>query len=152
MVRQFRHQLYIRLLSIGIIVLLALPLLAFAQSNVQSGLEYDKAGKPVAIIVSGKNSEDNDVYLGVSIYPSGIADPLTQGIHSNETLPAGQVFYKRFPLNNTVAGTFEVAVWGKKIPKNMAIDPNNFFAKKWGFVLDQQKCYLSGWIMPFVGK
>lgn len=144
MVWKLRHRLSV---TVAFLVV-ALTSLALAQSSIQAGLEYDSKGKPVAIIVSGKSGENSETYLGVSMYPTGISDPLTQGTHSYESIPANSTFAKRFPVGGISGGTYEVGWWAVKVPKAQALDQSNFFVKKWGFVFDGQKAYLSGWIMP----
>ena len=152
MVRKYWLRLQNRLVIVALFALL-LPALGFAQSLFQAGLEYDVKGKPVAIIISGRNNETEELYVGLSIYPKGITDPLVQGIHHNETIEPGQSFTKKYQLKDAdnkefMNGTFETSLWGKKILRKDAVDPNYYFCKLWGFCFDQQKSYLSGSIFP----
>ena len=147
-------------LSNGLVVswlmLVLLPATLFAQTLIQAGLEYDLKGNPTHLVVTCKNNETMEVYIGASIYKHGITDPLVQGVHANAAVGAGESVTKKYALKDTegdaiLSGTYEVALWGKKIPKEQAADPNYYFVKKWGFVFDQQKAYLSGWVMPLNG-
>ena len=154
MVRKYRNRIsqFILVVFLGATIWL-LPAMALAQSQFTSGLEYDTKGKPTAVVVNFRNNEIYEMYIGISIYPAGITDVLLQGVHLNETVQPGQSFIKKYFLkdannNDITGGTYETALWGKKIPRKEATDPNNFFCKKWGFCFVQQKSYTTGWIMP----
>ncbi len=152
MVRKFWTRLSFRLVVVCAIIALALPVAALAQTLFQAGLEYDANGNPTHLVVTVKNNETTEIYIGASIYKKGITDPLVQGVHSYATVGPGESVTKKYTLKDAngdaiLAGTYEVALWGKKIPKEQAADPNYYFCKKWGFVFDQEKAYTSGWVM-----
>lgn len=120
--------------------------LSYAQSLLSVGLEYDEKGKPVYIVINGKVALPNEVFLGISIYPEGIKDALTEGKHDYKTVKPNKSFTEKIPLNQIVSGSYEVSLWERKVPKNLAEDKENYFVKIWGFHLDGQLSYTYGYI------
>lgn len=137
-----------RILFLSAITICIISNVSFSQSSYTVGLEYDSKGQPTHIIVRGIVDSPMETYLGISFYPEGTTDALTQGKHSWKAVPPKKDFIEKVPLKDVKTGTYEVSLWDKKIPRNLATDNDNYFVKLWGFHLDGQKSYSYGTIMP----
>ncbi|MCX7835187.1 MAG: hypothetical protein N2450_03835 [bacterium] len=129
-------------------MIILLPQISVSQTLLTVGLEYNEQGKPIHLVISGKISSPFERYVGISIYPEGITDVLKEGIHSYRTVKPNKEFLEKIPLQQITLGSYEVSLWEKKVPKNLAQDQDNFFVKLWGFHFEGQLSYQYGSIFP----
>ena len=132
-------------------VLLAFfTLTAFAQQGNSTKFSLDvtydfDTGIPKTIVVNGKTDKDK-IWLGVSLYRYGAPDLLMQGTHKqieiteenfSKSIEAGKLFYK---------GSFEIALWGKRIEKKDCTLEDCYWCNKNGFHLDELLDYKTGYL------
>lgn len=113
------------------------------QFNVNVTYDFD-SGVPVSLTVHGKSETKG--YLGISIYPAVVTDLLTEGKHFqielkdkkfSEEIKLGEYFYN---------GSFEIAIWGKKVLKSECQLQDCYWCKTNGFHLDELLGYSSGFL------
>jgi hypothetical protein len=104
--------------------------------------DYD-SGIPAKLSFDAK-SDRKKLWLGVSLYTKGFSDPLKEGEHfqielnsdrNDKSVNVGQKF---------LGGSFEAALWGKKVPRADCTIPNCYWCARNGFHLDEMLLYKSG--------
>ncbi len=104
--------------------------------------DYD-SNVPTKLSFDVKSSKKK-VWLGVSLYPASVKDYMKEGEHqqlelngdaSDKVVKAGKKF---------AGGTFEAALWGKKVYKNECTIEDCYWCGKNGFHLDELLVYKSG--------
>jgi hypothetical protein len=112
--------------------------------STEISFDYD-SGVPTKLTFDVK-SGTKKLWLGVSLYPRTFADPLKEGEHiqielngerANKTVKVGPKFS---------GGSFEAAIWGKKILKADCAIPECYWCSKNGFHLDDMLLYKSGFL------
>ena len=107
-------------------------------------------GWPTRIIVSGTNPQDK-AWLGMSLYPYGVVDPVTGGRHSFLELKKGDFRHEIQVDMDLLGGSFEFAIWSKRVEKiNCTLD-HCYWCKKYGFHLDSLLVYKSGLLTRMTG-
>jgi len=107
-------------------------------------------GLPTRIIITGYNPRAT-IWLGMSLYPYLVKDPITGGHHSFKELPHGE-FHNEIPIDSTFwGGSFELGLWGKKVPKVDCTIDQCYWCKKFGFHVDESLAYKSGLLTRMTG-
>jgi len=100
-------------------------------------------GLPTRIVVTGK-CDLPKAWLGISLYPFGVVDPIANGRHSFVELSQGN-FRQEIQVDpDLLGGSFEFAVWGKKVDKLDCTLEYCYWCKKYGFHLEDMLAYKSG--------
>jgi hypothetical protein len=107
-------------------------------------------GWPTRIIVSGTNTQDQ-AWLGMSLYPYGVVDPVTGGRHSFLELKKGDFRHEIQVDMDLLGGSFEFAIWGKKVEKIDCTLDHCYWCKKYGFHLENILIYKSGLLTRLTG-
>lgn len=132
------------ILCLAIIALL--PLLSRADTSsdlkVEVALSAD-SGWPTRILVSGTVSPDI-AWLGQSFYSYGVTDPIKQGKHTITELKKGAFNRELLVDPKALDGSFEVALWGKKVLKEACRNKDCYWCKTNGFHLEDLLVYKSG--------
>lgn len=131
-------------------LVLSLPVLAQeARLHVDIVVDADH-GWPTKLVVSG-NVPQNKAWLGISLYPYAVIDPLKDGDHTIIELPKGE-FSKEIKVPRAfLGGSFEFGLWGKKVDKVDCTIDNCFWCKKNGFHLENSLAYKSGLLTGLTG-
>jgi hypothetical protein len=137
-----------------ILLLVVLAGFTFGQGVQKTELQAEivvnaETGWPVRLLVSGFTPQK--AWLGYSFYRYNVSDPVAQGDHHHQELPKG-AFSLEFPIDNKfLDGSFEFAIWGKKVPKSECTLDYCTWCKKNGFHLDDMKVYKSGYLTRLIG-
>lgn len=107
-------------------------------------------GWPTNIIVNGTTPDDN-TFLGISLYPYNITDANTGGRHSSMELKMGPFHHEINVDQPLLGGSFEFAVWGKKVDKVDCILDYCYWCKSNGFHFDNLLVYKSGLLNQMKG-
>lgn len=88
-----------------------------------------------SLVVNVQGSAPKGAWLGCSFYPPGTRNIATQGVH--QVVPVTNTTYtQRFAVpQNCVGGTYEVALWGARVPASECKIPNDPWCKRNGFHL-----------------
>lgn len=108
--------------------------------NVQPTVE----GSEYVLLVSGV-APSQGAYLGRSIYPYGITDKCTQGFHTAVFVRGSFVQRFAFPISRARGGSFEVALWSKRIEPSQCTLKSDPWCKRNGFHLEGMLVYRGGW-------
>ncbi|MBC8214132.1 MAG: hypothetical protein ISR90_00140 [Candidatus Marinimicrobia bacterium] len=73
-------------------------------------------GWPTRISINGECNNEN-AWLGISLYPYNTVDAVTGGRHSNSVINKGHFSQEIQVDKDLLGGSFEVALWGNKIDK-----------------------------------
>ncbi|MBZ0266181.1 hypothetical protein K8I28_16105 [bacterium] len=107
-------------------------------------------GWPTKIILKGKCNQAK-AWLGISLYPYNVSDPITGGSHNFVEVKKG-TFEQEIVVNQRfLDGSFEVGLWGKKIDKVDSTDEYNYWDKMFGFHVDELLVYKSGLLTQLNG-
>jgi hypothetical protein len=107
-------------------------------------------GWPTRILVHGY-SELEEAWLGISLYPYGVLDPITGGRHSSVTLKKGE-FSQTIKVDQPLlGGSFEFAIWGKKVDKVDCTLDYCYWCKVNGYHFEDLIVYKSGLLNNMVG-
>jgi len=107
-------------------------------------------GWPTRIIVSGTNPQDK-AWLGMSLYPYGVVDPVIGGRHSFLELKKGDFRHEIQVDMDLLGGSIEFAIWGKRVEKVSCTKDYCYWCKKYGFHLDNLLVYKSGLLTRLTG-
>jgi hypothetical protein len=138
------------LLVLGLLIFVGSVYLQESKTSNQNGttlstevsFDYDSA-VPTKLTFDVKSSKKK-VYLGVSLYPATVKDALKDGEHQQLELN-GETSDKVIKVGKKfVGGSFEAAVWGKKVYKNECTIEDCYWCGKNGFHLDELLVYKSG--------
>ncbi|MCS7258313.1 MAG: hypothetical protein NZ601_02960 [candidate division WOR-3 bacterium] len=133
------------IIFIGIFVLLSL---SYAKNSFTVAFDYED-NKPVRIVLSG--ILERPIYVGISLYPSEVKDPLTEGYHLvKEIKPAPKdSFRTMIALSETGTknynNSYEIAFWGKKILAKDCKIKDCYWCKTRGYHLDELLFYKTGY-------
>ncbi len=107
-------------------------------------------GWPTKLVVSG-NVPQSKAWLGISLYPYAVIDPINDGDHTIIELPKGE-FKREIPVpSGFLGGSFEFGLWGKRVDKIDCTIDNCYWCKKNGFHLDSSLAYKSGLLTRLTG-
>ncbi len=113
-----------------------------ASFNTEISFDYD-SGVPTKLTFDVKTARKK-VWLGVSLYPASFKDALREGDHQQIELN-GETLGKMVKVGKKFSGgTFEAAVWGKKVMKSECKIEDCYWCAKNGFHLDELLAYKSG--------
>jgi len=107
-------------------------------------------GWPTKITINGR-SHLEEAWLGISLYPYGTLDVNTGGRHSNMILPKGQFSHEITVDQALLGGSFEFAVWSKRIDKVDCTLDYCYWCKANGFHFEDVVVYKSGLLNQMVG-
>ncbi len=107
-------------------------------------------GWPTRILVSGK-SHLPEAWLGISLYPYGVLDPVTGGRHSHITLKKGEFSQEISVDQPLLGGSFEFAIWGKKVDKVDCTLDYCYWCKVNGYHFEDLIVYKSGLLNKMEG-
>ncbi|TAK67643.1 MAG: hypothetical protein EPO24_00275 [Bacteroidetes bacterium] len=109
---------------------------------IEISFDYD-SGIPAKLSFDVKSSRKK-VWLGVSLYPKTTNDYLREGEHQQIELN-GETMDKVVKAGKKFAGgTFEAALWGKKVPSSECTIEDCYWCSKNGFHLDELLAYKAG--------
>ncbi len=137
----------------GLIWLLATAAVSAQEKKAEMKVEIvvnADTGWPEKINITGQVFVSN-AWLGISLYPYGVVDPITGGRHSYVTLTKGRFSQEITVDNSLLGGSFEVAVWGKKVDKVDCTRDYDYWCKKFGFHLEELLVYKSGLLTRLTG-
>lgn len=138
------------LISITLLILIN-PLSAQNKSTMTVDIVVNADyGWPTKIIIYG-TAEDDDLYLGMSLYPYNITDALTGGRHSHRELNKGPFYHEIDVDQPLLGGSFEFAIWGKKVDKVDCTLDYCYWCKSKGFHFDDLRVYKSGLLNQMKG-
>ncbi len=126
-----------------------LPAQSTSEMTVEVVINADH-GWPTRILVSGK-SHLPEAWLGISLYPYGVLDPLTGGRHSHITLQKGEFSQEITVDQPLLGGSFEFAIWGKKVDKVDCTLDYCYWCKTYGYHFEDLIVYKSGLLNQMVG-
>lgn len=117
-------------------------------TSVTTEVTYDyDSGTPTRLTFN-VISQRKQIWLGVSAYAMKFTDPIAEGLHQQMELN-GDRNGKTVTLGERFrSGSFEVAVWGKKVPKSECKIPDCKWCARKGFHLDDLLLYKSGVLGP----
>jgi len=123
---------------------LVLPALAQEKSELTVEIVVNAdTGLPTRIVVTGTCAMPK-AWLGISLYPYGIVDPVVNGRHSFVELSQGN-FRQEIQVDpGLLGGSFEVAIWGKRIDKLDCTLEYCYWCKRYGFHLEDMLAYKTG--------
>lgn len=107
-------------------------------------------GWPTRIVITG-NSNQAKAWLGLSLYPYGVLDLVTGGRHSFIELKKGDIRHEIQVDTKMLGGSFEFALWGKKVDKVDCTLDYCYWCKMNGFHVDEQLAYKSGLLTRLSG-
>ena len=137
------------------ILILISTLLFFGATNQTASLECallvnTDNGIPIELQISG--ATEDDVFLGVSMYPYGVVDLLAEGAHLMNSIGSGDFFEAvKIEDSNLIGGSFEVALWGKKVPKIDCTIDDCYWCDKNGFHVEELLSYKTGYLSGLKG-
>jgi len=117
--------------------------------NVDVVLNADH-GWPTKIVLNGQ-SHLKEAWLGISLYPYGTLDVNTGGRHSNVTLNKGSFSQEINVDQPLLGGSFEFAIWSKKVDKVDCTLDYCYWCKANGFHFEDIVLYKSGLLNQMVG-
>ena len=144
--------MYRKYLIAIMILLFAVPMVT-AQDQSELKIEVlinSDHGWPTRIIVSGTCHLEK-AWLGMSMYPYGVLDYITGGRHSFIELKKGDFRHEIQVDANLLGGSFEFAIWGKKVDK---VDCNKdycYWCKMNGYHVEDLLSYKSGLLSRQIG-
>ncbi|MBI3194760.1 MAG: hypothetical protein HYZ34_09900, partial [Ignavibacteriae bacterium] len=110
--------------------------------STEVSFDYDSA-IPTKLTFDVKSSKKK-VWLGVSLYPATVKEALKDGDHQQLELN-GETSDKVIKVGKKYSGgSFEAALWGKKVYKNECTIEDCYWCTKNGFHLDELLLYKSG--------
>ncbi len=113
-----------------------------ATLNTEISFDYD-SGIPTKLSFDVRTARKK-VWLGVSYYPASFKDALREGEHQQIELN-GETWGKVVKIGKKFSGgTFEAAIWGKKVMKSDCTIEDCYWCSKNGFHLDELLAYKSG--------
>lgn len=110
--------------------------------TIEISYDYD-SGVPTKLTFDAK-SDRKKLWLGVSLYPKTFNDPLKEGEHFQIELNSDRTGKTVRVGPKFVGGSFEAALWGKKVPRADCSIPQCYWCAKNGFHLDDLLYYTSG--------
>lgn len=133
------------ILGLTLLGLMIAMTVAFAAESLfkTATLVQDAAdGKAKSLELTG--SIASPLYLGVSMYPATYTSALEEGEHQIVELKKGS-FSQNFTVKSRMnGGTWEAAIWSKKVPASQCTISDCYFCKHFGYHLDGQVTYLTG--------
>ncbi len=137
----------------GLIISLFLSVIVMAQDksnmNVEIILNADH-GWPTKIVLNGQSNLE-EAWLGISLYPYGTLDVNTGGRHSNISLNNGPFSQEINVDQPLLGGSFEFAIWSKKVDKVDCTLDYCYWCKANGFHFEDIVLYKSGLLNQMVG-
>lgn len=101
-------------------------------------------GKPLGLVVYGETKQK--LYMGISYYPYNTKDVVNQGTHKLYQLGVGE-FINSFKIDKKfLGGSFEVALWQKKVLRKFCKIKNCKWCKRNGYHMEGLIAYKSGYI------
>jgi hypothetical protein len=143
----FRKIWYVALIILGFSIVVSAQ--QKSELKVEVVVNADN-GWPTKIIVTGNSALDK-AWLGMSLYPYGVKDPITGGRHSFMDLSKGPFRHEIQVDTELLGGSFEFAIWGKKVDKVDCTLENCYWCKMYGFHLDDLQVYKSGLLSRLTG-
>jgi hypothetical protein len=139
----------------SIIAMAALSFSVMVSAQQKSELKVEvvvsaDSGWPTKIVVTGNCALDK-AWLGMSLYSYGVKDPITGGRHSFMDLKKGAFRHEIQVDADLLGGSFEFAIWGKKVDKVDCTIENCYWCKMYGFHLDDLQVYKSGLLTRLTG-
>ncbi len=107
-------------------------------------------GWPTKIELNGSSALEK-VWLGVSLYPYGTLDVNTGGRHSSIELSTGQFSHEINVDQPLLGGSFEFALWSKKVDKVDCTLDYCYWCKVNGFHFEDIVLYKSGLLTQMNG-
>ena len=107
-------------------------------------------GWPVKVMVSGYSPHDQ-IWMGSSRYPFNAEIPETDGIHDIIIIYEGIIEYEVSIKPILLDGSFEIAIWGTKVPKVDCTLEYCHWCKVNGFHLDNLLIYKTGLLTQLNG-
>ena len=136
---------------IFVIILLFNILTAQSQSTMKADIIINADhGWPTKILLNG-NSDLDEAWLGISLYPYGTLDVNTGGRHSNMVLQKGQFSQEINVDKPLLGGSFEFAIWSKKVDKVDCTLDYCYWCKAIGFHFEDIVLYKSGLLNQMTG-
>jgi hypothetical protein len=109
-----------------------------------------ETGWPSRLIVTGYNPQ-SAAWLGMSLYPYDVADPIAGGRHSITEIKKGEID-QIIPIDPALlGGSFEFAIWGKKVLKTECTRENCYWCKTYGYHVEESLIYKSGLLTRLTG-
>lgn len=110
--------------------------------SVEISFDYEST-TPTKLSFDVKSSKKK-VWLGISLYPAVVKDALKDGEHQQVELN-GETANKVVKVGKKYSGgSFEAAVWGKKVMQNECTIEDCYWCANKGFHLDELLVYKSG--------
>jgi len=100
-------------------------------------------GWPSRLIISGFNP-NNEAWLGMSLYPFGMTDPIVGGRHSFVELKKGKFRHEIIVDQALLGGSFEIGLWGKRVSKVDCTLDYCYWCKMHGYHVEESLAYKSG--------
>ena len=107
-------------------------------------------GWPIKVTVSGYSPYDQ-IWMGTSLYPFNTETPETDGIHDIKIVHEGIIEHEVSIQPILLDGSFEIAIWGEKVPKVDCTLEYCHWCKVNGFHLDDLLIYQSGLLTQLNG-
>ncbi len=107
-------------------------------------------GWPVKIIIRGYSPFEK-IWMGLSLYPYATASPETDGKHTTMQLSEGEIYHEISVDSSFLDGSFEAALWGKKVNKVDCTLEYCYWCKVNGYHLDDLQAYKSGLLTQLNG-
>lgn len=106
----------------------------------------DGYGRPLQITISG-HVKEKEAWLGISFYPKSAKDYVKEAEHKIEPLKEGDFYKAPFIDSRFIGGTYEVALWSKKVERKDCTIQGCQWCKKNGFHMEGRLDYKWGSIV-----
>jgi hypothetical protein len=130
------------MLRIGLLGILLMFCASQAGQNLSMEIKMDSDNRyPATVVISGK--ADSQTWLGVSFYPYGTENLLSDGEHQVLELKAGKFEYSFVIPTSLLNGSVECATWSRLVKAEHCSGPCDW-CKSNGQHLENRQVYLYG--------
>ena len=124
---------------------LSAPLVAANEAVFSLGYSLTKSPSGALVLTVTTETADFGPWLGVSLYPPQKSGEKADGRHLAFPIKQGK-WIKEIPVEPQYKnGTFEIAIWGKRIPKEKCAE-DDAFCQEHGFRLEGMYSYAWGYL------
>lgn len=139
------------ILAVLLLLALSLPGLAQEEATLHVDIVVNaEHGWPTKLVVSGTVPQTK-AWLGVSLYPYAVIDPLEDGDHTILELPKGDFKREIKVASKFLGGSFEFGLWGKRVDKVDCTIDDCYWCRTNGFHLENSLAYKSGLLSRMTG-
>ncbi len=137
-----KNALAIRLVA----MLFCASIVAADESTYSFGYEVLKGGSGVLTLRLTTHVASNGMWLGVTLYPPGVKDTAKEANNRLHPIKQGRGITEVVIGPNFRNGTFEAAVWTKKLEKSSCL-PTDEICRKNGYRMTGMTSYLWGYLV-----